>query len=124
MLRRLNAFTLLELVVVMAVSAILFAMTYAALRLVQRQQVAVERRTAALGQLSTWQDVLGADFQKADLVEATGDELRCQRRAAHHLRLPRLHPRTPAGGGPRHFFAARPATCVLLARPAPHYGPS
>ncbi|HEX8659408.1 MAG TPA: prepilin-type N-terminal cleavage/methylation domain-containing protein [Hymenobacter sp.] len=78
---RLNAFTLLELVVVMAVSSILFAMAYAALRLVQRQQVVVERRTASLGQISTWQDVLGADFRAADFVEARGDELRCQRRA-------------------------------------------
>lgn len=80
-LRRLSAFTLLELVVVLVVSAILFNLAYAALGMVQHQQQVIASHTAALGQLSTWQEVLGADFQAARRVEVAGDQLRCEREA-------------------------------------------
>jgi len=76
--RRLSAFTLLELVVVLVVSALLFRLAYAALGLVQQQQRIFERRSATLGQLSTWQNTLSADMQQARRVVATADQLHCQ----------------------------------------------
>ena len=78
---RLRAFTLLEMLVVLTVSALLFSLAYAALGLVQRQQRAYEARTAALGLVSTWQNALAADLRAARRVEVSGDELRCQRPA-------------------------------------------
>jgi prepilin-type N-terminal cleavage/methylation domain-containing protein len=77
---RLSAFTLLELLVALVVTALLVGMGYAALRLVQGQQRAITRRTALLGQLSTWQALLATDFAAGTAVEATADEVRCFRR--------------------------------------------
>ncbi len=77
-LRRLSGFTLIELVVVLAVSAILFRLAYAALELVQKQQRTFERHSATLGQLSTWQNALAADFRHARRIEATAGQLSCQ----------------------------------------------
>jgi prepilin-type N-terminal cleavage/methylation domain-containing protein len=76
--RRLSGFTLLELVVVLAVSALLFRLAYAALGLVQRQQRVFERHSATLGQISTWQNALAADFRHARRIDATSDQLSCQ----------------------------------------------
>lgn len=79
--RRLRAFTILELLVVLVISALLFGMAYAALRLVQRQQGIIERKSAMLGQISTWQAVLTADFSASLTVEVAQDHIRCQRAA-------------------------------------------
>ncbi len=76
---RLEAFTILELLVVLVVSSLLFGMAYGALRLVQRQQQTIERHSAALGQISTWQAALAADFRASTTVELTQDRMRCQR---------------------------------------------
>ena len=67
------------MMVVLAVSSLLFGLAYSALGLVQRQQQVFVKRTAALGQISTWQNVLAADLQVAQRVEAAADELRCLR---------------------------------------------
>jgi hypothetical protein len=69
---------LLELVVVLAVSALLFRLAYAALGLVQQQQRVFERRSALLGQLSSWQRALAADLRHAHAVRATTEGLRCE----------------------------------------------
>lgn len=79
--RRLSAFTLLEMMVVLAVSSILFTLAYAALGLVQRQQQVFAARSASLGQVSTWQNVLAADFKAAQRIEATDNQLRFQQPA-------------------------------------------
>ncbi len=76
--RRIKAFTLLELVVVLVVSAMLFRLAYAALGLVQRQQVVYERHSATLGQVSSWQHALATDLQRASRTELVADELHCQ----------------------------------------------
>jgi prepilin-type N-terminal cleavage/methylation domain-containing protein len=76
--RHVKAFTLLELVVVLVISALLFRLAYAALSLVQHQQQIFEHHSTTLSQISTWQQALAADFRRAHYVEATGDELRCQ----------------------------------------------
>ena len=76
--QRINAFTLLELVVVLVVSAVLFRLAYAALGLVQRQQAVYERHSATLGQVSSWQQALANDLRRASRVELMADELRCQ----------------------------------------------
>jgi prepilin-type N-terminal cleavage/methylation domain-containing protein len=76
--RRLDGFTLLELVVVLAVSALLFRLAYAALELVQGQQRQFERHSATLGQISTWQNALAADFRHARRVDAGDYQLNCQ----------------------------------------------
>lgn len=76
---RLSAFTVLELLLVMVVSALLFSMAYAALRMVQRQQRAIERKSAALGQVSTWQTALEADFQPGAIIAVADDQVRCER---------------------------------------------
>lgn len=77
--RRLNAFTILELLVVLVISALLFGMAYAALQLVLRQQRVIERKSAMLGQISTWQALLAADFGTSRTVEVAQDRIRCQR---------------------------------------------
>jgi prepilin-type N-terminal cleavage/methylation domain-containing protein len=77
-LRRLKGFTLLELVVVLAVSALLFRLAYAALGLVQGQQRVFERHSATLGQISTWQNALAADFRHARRIDAAAAQLSCQ----------------------------------------------
>ena len=77
--RRLDAFTLLEMMVVLVVSSILFGMAYAALRVVQHQQRVFSDRTATLGQISTWQNVIAADMQTARWVEVAADQFRCFR---------------------------------------------
>jgi hypothetical protein len=69
---------LLELVVVLVVSALLFRLAYAALGLVQQQQRVFERRSALLGQLSSWQRALTTDFRRARRVQATAEGLRCE----------------------------------------------
>lgn len=76
---RLEAFTVLELLVVLVVSALLFSMAYAALHAVQRQQRTIERKSAALGQLSRWQAALNADFDAGTVVELANDQVRCRR---------------------------------------------
>ena len=78
-LPRLNAFTILELLVVLVVSALLFGLAFAALRLVQRQQQRIERHSAQLGQISTWQAILAADFRASRRVELAHDRIRCER---------------------------------------------
>lgn len=78
-LPRLKAFTVLELLVVLVVSALLFGMALAALRLVQRQQQRIEGRSAVLGQISTWQATMAADFRASQSVELAHDRIRCQR---------------------------------------------
>ena len=75
---RLSAFTVLELLIVMVVSALLFGMAYAALRMVQRQQRAIERKSAALSQVSTWQAALTADFRTGAVIAVADDQLRCE----------------------------------------------
>ena|GEM_PF-6462681 len=77
--RRLSGFTLLELLVVLVVSSLLFTMAYTALRLVQRQQAVLERKTALWSQLSTWQQLLEADFRASHRVEAAAEQLQCFR---------------------------------------------
>ena len=79
--RRLNAFTVLELLVVLVISALLFSLAYAALRAVQRQQGAIERKSALLGHISTWQTALAADFDTGTGVAVSQDQVRCQRPA-------------------------------------------
>ena len=79
LLPRLKAFTILELLVVLVVSALLFGMAFAALHLVQRQQQRIERHSARLGQISTWQATLAADFRASQRVELANDRLRCER---------------------------------------------
>ena len=79
LLPRLKAFTILELLVVLVVSALLVGMAFAALRLVQRQQQRIERHSALLGQISTWQATLAADFRASQRVELAHDRIRCQR---------------------------------------------
>jgi prepilin-type N-terminal cleavage/methylation domain-containing protein len=79
-MRRLDAFTILELLVVMVVSALLFGMAYSALRMVQRQQQGIARKSALLGQISTWQTALAADFYTSTIVTLSNDQVRCQRR--------------------------------------------
>jgi len=64
--------------VVLVVSALLFNLAYAALRLVQRQQQLFSARSATLGQVSTWQGALAADLRRGRRVEAVGEQLRCQ----------------------------------------------
>jgi prepilin-type N-terminal cleavage/methylation domain-containing protein len=76
---RLNAFTLLELLVALVVTALLIGMGYAALRLVQGQQRAIQHKASLLGQLSTWQTLLAADFASGRPIEATETEIRCLR---------------------------------------------
>ncbi|GAB3879825.1 hypothetical protein GCM10028824_43960 [Hymenobacter segetis] len=70
---------MLELLLVMVVSALLFSMAYAALRMVQRQQRAIERKSAALSQVSTWQTALAADFRAGTIVAVADDQVRCER---------------------------------------------
>ena len=77
--RRLKAFTILELLVVLVISALLFGMAYTALQLVLRQQRVIERKSAMLGQISTWQAVMTADFSTSLTVEVAQDRIRCQR---------------------------------------------
>jgi hypothetical protein len=76
--QRLKSFTLLELVVVLVVSALLFRLTYAALGLVQRQQQVFEHHSATLGQISTWQNALAADFRHARRIDVAADQISCQ----------------------------------------------
>lgn len=77
--RRLKAFTILELLVVLVVSALLFSMAYAALRMVLRQQQLIVQKSAALGSISTWQSILAADFKAGTAVEVSQDQVRCER---------------------------------------------
>lgn len=83
MRRRLNAFTLLELMVVMVISALLLSMAYTALHLVQRQQAVIERKTAILSQVSAWQEALNSDFYASTevLLGPATDRVSCQRPA-------------------------------------------
>ena len=76
-LLRLEAFTILELLVVLVVSALLFSMAYGALRAVQRQQGAIERKSSLLSQVSTWQAVLDADFAAGTVAKVANDQVRC-----------------------------------------------
>ncbi|MDB5267934.1 MAG: hypothetical protein JWP58_974 [Hymenobacter sp.] len=75
----LSAFTVLELLLVMVVSALLFSMAYAALRMVQRQQRAIERKSLVMSQVSTWQTALAADFRAGAIIAVVDDQVRCER---------------------------------------------
>jgi prepilin-type N-terminal cleavage/methylation domain-containing protein len=74
---RLHAFTLLELLITMAVSAILMSMGYMALRIVQQQQHTAEHRLRELSQANTFQWLLARDFRRAQQVSVTAGELSC-----------------------------------------------
>ena len=63
----------------MVVSYLLFSMAYAALRMVQRQQRAIERKSTVLSQVSTWQAALSADFRAGTIVAVANDWVRCER---------------------------------------------
>lgn len=76
---RLKAFTILELLVVLVVSSLLFSMAYAALRAVQRQQHHIELKSALLGQVSSWQTALTADLAAGTVVQVASDRITCQR---------------------------------------------
>ena len=77
-LTRLSAFTLLELLITMAVSAVLLSMAYLALRIVERQQYASVRTLQELRQANTLQWLLARDFRRAQRVSMQGGELRCE----------------------------------------------
>lgn len=76
---RVEAFTILELVVGMALSAILFSMAYLALRLVQQRESATLQSARQLNQVASLQALLEQDFHAATQVQALdADRLRCQ----------------------------------------------
>lgn len=76
--RRLEAFTVLELLVVLVISAVLFGLAYTALGAVQRQQQLIARKSATLAAISTWQAALAADFAAGSRVEVANDQVRCR----------------------------------------------
>jgi len=76
--QRLSAFTLLELMIAMALSAVLMSTAYLALHLVQRQQHMASRTLSAVAQVSALQGLLTQDFRRARSVRVDGERVYCQ----------------------------------------------
>ncbi|MBO0361133.1 prepilin-type N-terminal cleavage/methylation domain-containing protein [Hymenobacter sp. BT186] len=75
---RLNAFTLLETMMAMALSAVVISAAYLTLQVIQRQQQASLRSLSSVTQVSTLQWVLARDFRQSTHVRLTGQRLLCQ----------------------------------------------
>jgi len=75
--RKVKAFTLFELLVVMLISAILLGIVYYALQIANGRYISFTSETGRLLQLKTLIHTMQRDLEKADDVLAEGDHFRC-----------------------------------------------
>ncbi len=73
--RRLKAFTLVELLVTLPLSAVVIAMTYAAYWRLNSLRAAFERRAGTVSRISNTQYQLLLDFKRALIVRFDGQQL-------------------------------------------------
>ncbi|MCB2411143.1 PulJ/GspJ family protein [Hymenobacter lucidus] len=78
---RLRSFTLVELMLALVLSALIFGMAYAGLRIVQQQQQLFQQKAQILGQVSTLQTVLIRDFDRASSITAVDNRVQCTQQA-------------------------------------------
>lgn len=79
-MKKINAFTLLELSVVMAVAGMVFAISYSAYHIISRQYGEFKNSSERLLDISTLSAVLARDFAEAKNIKKAGDDLLLEKR--------------------------------------------
>lgn len=79
-IKKIKAFTLLELSVVMAVAGMVFAISYSAYYIISRQYNEFKNSSERLLNISTLNAVLTRDFAEAKNIKKAGDDLLLEKR--------------------------------------------